>query len=279
MAKPAYVQGSSVGALSGAMYAQNGGDTDELESNWLEIERVGPPSVFNRQAAWLNILKLHNFVFPDDGISRLTDRLDIPKLIASDIEFRVVVRNETKDEKLIVSNHEDKVKDDPDFLRAMISASSRIPGGFAPLRVGYYYYSDGLVFDIQDAIDFGCDKVFLFQNDPLKHPAAYYFSRFYLRGISAYNYIYERFTASELARFKDVLVVFDAENPTIFLDRFKPGDITRAIRFAYQKGLKILESLDWSEINKLGVIFTPGGFAGAYAVGFAKALRDFPAPR
>lgn len=242
--KPAYIQGSSVGALNAAMFIQEDCRTEKLESIWDEVEKKGPSLIFNKREVPRNVLMMRNYLFSNKGLRYLVNYLDARKIISSDIEFRVVVFNETTREREIFSNHEEQFRRFPEQFLEVIFASASITGIFPPVPLGGYLYSDGGVFNIKDALDFGCNRVFVFLNDPVEHEKKKgQTDRFWLRMTLAYHYVYDQFLEAELDLCDDRVIVFRAEKRVLAVDHFKKGKISLAKKIGYRKAVKILENI------------------------------------
>lgn len=264
MKRPVYVQGSSVGAINGASYVENGCNAEEMEKTWLEtVEKAGPSLIFNRRSIPRNIVTLKNYLFSDTGLQNLVRRIDVGALVRSDTEFRSVVRNNSKNKKEILSNHRREFCKNPELLRKIILASASV-ASFPLVRIGRYNYSDGLIFDIQDALDFGCDIVLVFLNEPARHSSELIMKRVWFRMISEGHDVYDEFVESELKRFSEskefrnkVIVV--RAGGKVLVDHFRDGDISEAIEEGYRIGIDVLGKASLHKAKNPGSFLLPAG--------------------
>ena len=162
--KPEYIQGVSVGALSGAKLVESG--IEELEKVWLELEQRGAKSIFNWSDAVWNIPRKKSSIFNNHGIVELLSKADFAKIINSPTELQIVTTNESKDwEQEIFSNREEKYRDNPTSFKLPVLASTAVQGGLPPVMIDNEQHSDGMIFSLEAAAKAGCDTIFLLLND------------------------------------------------------------------------------------------------------------------
>lgn len=162
--RPSYVQGVSVGALTGGALAMNG--PEETEKLWLETEERGASRVFNWSNIPGNVLRKKGSLFNNDGILELINKFDYPKIINSKIELQIVTCNESLEgETTVFRNHDEKFKANPDLFRKVILASAAIPGILPPVEIDGELHSDGVYFSLEPMVSAGCDTIFLLLND------------------------------------------------------------------------------------------------------------------
>lgn len=199
---PAYVQGISVGALNGAKLIENMSIAD-LEKVWAMVETWGPSFLFPRTDILLHAPRLgYPGLFTDRGLQELMRLLDIKKVVESPIRFDVAVHNESRNrEHTLLSNHDPRFQQNPDLFRRAIIASASIPGFFPPVDIAGEKFSDGLRYDLESAITFGCDTIFVLGNDSSKKDAASFEHGWLQRILQPFNTAVEEYI--ELM-FKDV---------------------------------------------------------------------------
>lgn len=160
------VTGTSIGAINGAMVAQD--SIDELEELWLSMKKksdILKPRLFRH----LGLVFGADSWSSSDPLWKMIDKhVDIDKL--------------RKGAKYICSVHETQTLrlhhihgDDTNIskkdMKKFILASASIPGEFPPVRIGNGKYVDGGVREvtpIQPAIDQGAEVIYVLQCSPMK---------------------------------------------------------------------------------------------------------------
>ena len=174
-----HVGGVSAGALNSAKIIESG-SVKPLEIIWTNhIGKNGPEIIFqSRIAAWRLIsnlmpkwlkkllkIKDRNALFNNEGLKRLAEFLDIEKVVKSPIRLDIVVTDEKNfNQTLVISNHDMQTEDYENF-RKFIIASASLMGAFEPITIDDRPYSDGLSFDIESALNYGCTTIFVVYNN------------------------------------------------------------------------------------------------------------------
>ena len=161
---PSIIQGVSVGALNAAKIIES--DVDELIRVWLEIEKMGPYSIFNWKDIAMNVLRRNPSLYNNSGLWKLIDTFDISKITNAVEELQIITRNESDDLKInIFRNHDNLFKKDPQLFKKVILAATALQGGFPPVQINGEMHSDGMRYWIRPLVEKGCDTIFLLLND------------------------------------------------------------------------------------------------------------------
>lgn len=183
-----YVQGVSAGALNAAKIVESG-DVRPLETIWKNyIEKNGPKIIFERKLALgrlflsflANVLNyffpssaknrierffVYNSLFSGKGLEQLAGFLDIEKLTQSSVCLDIITTDEHNlNQQRIFSNRDLQPKDYEKFRLAVI-ASASLMGAFPPVTIDNRPHSDGLIFNVELALDHGCTAIFVFYNN------------------------------------------------------------------------------------------------------------------
>ncbi|MDO8734421.1 MAG: patatin-like phospholipase family protein [Elusimicrobiota bacterium] len=245
--KPDCVKGVSVGAIIAAGFIQSDCDPNPVKEIFTGlIEKAGARSIFNfrdPKVLW-RFISGSSHLLDNDRLLGLVNGLNMDKIIASKRRFEVSTYNASFKRSEIFTNHEERVRRDPEILRKAILASASLPGFFCPVPINGQLYSDGIEISVKSLIDFGCSRVFIFVNDPKEHKTCKRVSWFIqMRGMT--HQLNDIKIESEQARYGDKIVIFRVQHgiDTLSRTRFKKGDITRAIELGYEKGLEILRKV------------------------------------
>lgn len=157
--EPAIIQGVSVGALNAAGLVEIG--PDGIEQRWRMVEKGGPSTIFNWRSAPFHVFT--PALFSTRGLDDLVNKMDILRILESPIELQVVTRNESTQERVIFSNRDRRVLDNPDIMRRAIKASASLPGFFPAVEIEGQWYSDGYYFDLERLAE--CSTVFIVFNE------------------------------------------------------------------------------------------------------------------
>lgn len=245
--EPVYSQGISGGAFNAL--AEN---PYLLVKVWQVVEKKGPSFIFPLLS--LSTLKnlrravkgLSPFIFDNRGLQELLRYLNFPSLVASLVRYEVGVFNETRWRQEFVSNHDDDVKENPEVFKRAVLASASIHEFFPPVCIYKEtgdWYSDGQLFSIQRAFDYGCERVFVFLNSTDGPPP---------RGRGVMGEIMENKNIvgaiakrREIELFRDRVVVLGPPKDieTLSSISFRRGDISRMIEMTCEGDLKTLASL------------------------------------
>lgn len=163
--KPDFVQGASVGALTGAKFVSEDCDIVPLEKKWMMVQRLGASAFFN----WRDIVThwRSSSLFTNDRLSQLlVDDIDLKKLIDSPIHFQAVAVNEKNRRRIAFSNHDEMAATNPRILRDAILASISMVAFLPPVMINGEWHSDGQFPKLKKAIKDKCDTLFIIVNSP-----------------------------------------------------------------------------------------------------------------
>ncbi len=161
--KPDIIQGVSAGVLNGYKYVEGGGNIELLEKKWLEVQQLGPSVFFN----WHDIIRRLNkpSLYKNEQLfNRLIKSMDIEAILESAIDFQIVTINESRNRRIIFSNRDEKIKQNPELLATAALASISIPGVLPPVLIDGEWYSDGQTPKLREALKAKCDTIFLLSN-------------------------------------------------------------------------------------------------------------------
>lgn len=164
--KPKYVQGVSVGTLTAAKFIGTDCNAEEVEKKWLEIQSLGPSSIFNKRDILPN-MRSSSLFNSKRAYELLVKDLDLKAIIDSPIEYQIVTLNNGQKRQEIFSNRDEKVKNNPALLEKIFLAAIGLPGFLPPVLIDGEWHSDGLIFRLAEAIKAKCDTIFIFLNNPL----------------------------------------------------------------------------------------------------------------
>ncbi len=167
---PDFAHKVSVNALNYAACLSSG-STEGLVKTWEELQRKGQNAIFNRRDIPFRIWE--NSIFSNKGLQVIINSLDAKAIVNSPIEFQFPVHNETRgNDYQIISNHDPIFKDNPELIKRFLLAAISLPGFLEPIEINGEWYSDGLYLSLEEAIQFGCDTIFVLINDqpPLANP-------------------------------------------------------------------------------------------------------------
>lgn len=279
--RPIYAQGVSVGALTGAGYAEDNGDPCKAEKIWLKTEREGPHAVFPTLDIARRVFK--SSLFANQGVSKLADTLDYPTLVSSPMRFDSVVYNETTRRQEIFSNHDQRCKENPFVLRQAIIASCSLNGFLEPVNIGRCTYSDGVSFLIKPAVQYGANTIFVFLNNAEDSPPPtgdkWWLYRL-LAGIHAMNNILEEkeIDAAEganqnLSAFEEIANVLNTASAA---KRLLLGKTLRNLRFTFEgkRPVHVVVVRPARQIPTLWTLgFKPGDISKGIAHGYDAGMR------
>ena len=192
---PAVIQGVSVGAMNAAKLVESG--PDELEKNWRQREKIGPQSIFNWRGAFFHAFSNH--LLSDRGLNELVNQLDIYKILESPIKLQVIVRNESKQQLEVFTNHDPQFVDNPEKLRKIIKASTSLRGIFPPVEIDGQWYCDGYYFKLEELTD--CDTIFLLLNDEQKVGSDFHLATWYKRFVVDFNEVLDDLNVERIDNF------------------------------------------------------------------------------
>ena len=162
--KPKYLQGVSVGSLTGAEYLISG--VEGVEKKWLNVQTLGQSSIFNRKDIPFN-MRSSSLFGNQRAFNLLIKDLDFQALVDSPVEFQIITAREATKTRKVFSNRDEKIKKDPSQLGKILLASIGLPGFLPPVLVNGEWHSDGNVFKLSEAIRAKCDTIFIFLNHPI----------------------------------------------------------------------------------------------------------------
>lgn len=169
--RPAYIVGTSVGALNGAAFA----------AGKMELLRAMYTAVAPRPSKFLYDWNLHgllrlffwseSFLLATPLRRLIEKRLGIPDLIAAEVKMDIITSDFQSGVAKVFSN---KIQEhqDPELLTNALLASAAMPVVFPPfLYEGHQLFDGGItaVNPISHAIREGCDTVFVILTDSQKH--------------------------------------------------------------------------------------------------------------
>ncbi|KKW22274.1 MAG: Patatin [Parcubacteria group bacterium GW2011_GWB1_52_7] len=168
---PAYVVGSSVGAINGAAFAA--GKMDLLYKTYQEIADHPEKYVYN-----MSIFRVLRALFGGPSFlsnaplrnTVIIERLNIQDLVSSPIKLDIITTDFQTGKEVIFSNKIPEHQTTEQLADALI-ASAAMPTIFPPV-----YYREHQLFDggltikapLTFAIKEGCDTIFMLLNDPLE---------------------------------------------------------------------------------------------------------------
>jgi predicted acylesterase/phospholipase RssA len=244
--EPDFVQGVSVGALNAAIFIQERCNAYFMEHIWKEVvEKNGPRMIFNKS----RLVKdpyYGRICLGNGGIKKLIDYIDCGKIVNNlKTELEIVVFNEFTRKREFFSTRDEKIRENPKLLKAILLASASIAEIFPTVLIEGAPYSDGELFSVERAIEKNCDKVFVFLNDPLDH--SFKERTLHWRFAHAKHNLYDIHVARAIELYGGREADFFREEkrvPTLYSDHFLKGDITKAIEKSFKTGQEILERLD-----------------------------------
>lgn len=155
------VQGVSAGCLNGAKFVESG--VQNLKKIWMDLDKMGYQSLFG---SWFFMARhsFSNALYNDFALRQLVNQLDIGRILNSETEFELVVRNELTEKIELFNTWRFREQGgNLEVFRRLIKASASLPGGFSPENINNQLYSDGCEFDLDSFADF--DTVFFVNSD------------------------------------------------------------------------------------------------------------------
>ena len=155
------VQGVSAGCLNGAKFVESG--AQNLKRVWMDLDKAGYHTLFG---SWFSMARhtFSNALYNDETLNQLVGKLDIRKILDSEIEFELVVRNELTEKMEVFNTRSFKEQGgSPEIFRRFIKASASLPGGFSPENIYGQLYSDSCEFDLDSFANF--DTIFFVNSD------------------------------------------------------------------------------------------------------------------
>lgn len=156
-------QGISAGAFNLAGYFIE--NARWLREKWLEVEKAGCQSIFNKIKAVAHLGG--SALFSNRGLQNLLLNFDFEKFVNHPALLEVVLWNEGLEQLEIVSNQQFRVRPREEWiqLRDVIEASACLTGCFSPKIINRQLYSDGCEWRLNSFSD--CDTIFVLQSDQL----------------------------------------------------------------------------------------------------------------
>lgn len=185
---PAFSHNVSVNALNYAACLSSG--IEKLKKTWGELQHKGQNAIFNRRDIPFRIWE--NSIFSNKGLQVIINSLDAKAIVNSPVEFQFPVHNETRGNVYqIISNHDPIFKDNPELIKRFLLAAISLPGFLEPIEINGEWYSDGLYLSLEEAIQFGCDTIFVLINEqpPLANPEK---AKWYSRMGNGYNITHDK---------------------------------------------------------------------------------------
>jgi|SRR3989344_1608637 len=244
---PDYAQLVSVNVLNGLSFISRN-STEELEDWWLNtIAQKGPSFIFRRgnKIDFFYRLLFGDHLFNSGGLEFLIKNGgDVKTFLQSPIYTEIATCNESKGYEL---NFFNKQNINPLFFSDMILAATALTPAFKPRLIEGQWHSDALTFDIERAIDYGCNKIIIMRNDHDKkiNRPKHWFTRL----TRSEGFLVNELTEAkiQLARLNNVNceiveLKINKSLPNINTEHFQsPDDIKRAIDYGYEAAVKILK--------------------------------------
>ena len=254
------------GISGGAFNALGADDLTRVIAIWKEVvEKAGPSFLFDFKSLLFSrrvvsnvrrILKGLSPIFSNAPLQKLASYFDFEELLRlaaeGGVETEVAVFNEKTWRQEFVSINDPRVQKNPRILERALVAGASIYEFFPAIPVyddNDDKYSDGQVFSIKRAIDYGCDTVFVLLNEASGPPKGVAEG---LRGvlfkIAANKEIVGRISEQhQIESYRDKTVVFqlpkEADIETSSFVSFQKGDVSEGIERASKEGLRILDNL------------------------------------
>lgn len=184
--EPAYAFAVSVNVLNFAELFTAG--VDNLVKTWKTLEKKGDSTLFASSDVPLRLWK--PALFNNDGVKELVNNINVQTLIESPIPMDFPIINETKGrETEIISNHDERFRNDPVLLQRYMLAAVSVPGFLFPIQIDTDWYSDGQYISLESAIHAECDTIFVILNDhnannETRNPGG---ERWWIRFVNNYN--------------------------------------------------------------------------------------------
>lgn len=200
--QPSYAFAVSVNVLNFAELFTFG--IDSVIGTWKMLEKKGDGTLFSNRDIPFRFLKPS--IFNNDGVKKLVANLDAKALINSPIKMEFPVINETNGYKTeIISNHDERFKENPELLSRYALAAVSVPGFLYPIKIGHNWYSDGQYISLESAIHAGCDTIFVILNDYIDEQKVVNpdVERWWIRFINNYNITLSRDTEKHIDKILD----------------------------------------------------------------------------
>lgn len=181
--QPSYAFAVSVNVLNFAELLTNG--IDSVIKTWKLLEKKGDSTLFASSDVPFRLRKPS--LFNNDGVKALINNLNAQTLINSPVPMEFPIINETKGcETEIISNHDERFRNNPELLKRYMLAAVSVPGFLFPIQIDNDWYSDGQYISLKSAIKAGCDTIFVILNDynETRNPWA---ERWWIRFVNNYN--------------------------------------------------------------------------------------------
>jgi len=168
--RPDFIQAVSVGVLTSAKLIECDFNIKQLEEIWMNIQKIGPASVFDKKEIPLNIARGSSSLFSNKKVyESLVKRINFNAIVNSPIEYQLVTTNATYGCKVVFSNKDEAVQNDPSLLEKATLAAVGLFGFLPPVFINNEWYYDGMTFRLGEAIKRGCDTIFILSNTPLEN--------------------------------------------------------------------------------------------------------------
>ena len=152
------VYGTSVGAINGMMFHQDGGKVDNLEECWASMKGSDVFSI--NPLHWMNPLTKKDGLLSSAPLKKtITKYLDYNKVKSNSTPFNVTTTNLTTWKPYTLNVQQMQTKDE---MVNFILASASLPVAFSPVNWGEYQLADGgLVgqFNLVDSVRGGADTI------------------------------------------------------------------------------------------------------------------------
>lgn len=164
--KPKYIQGTSGSAVVLAKLVSENLKFTELMKLCKAMDE-GKIKLFSNLSMPMGLLAHRGSLFSDSHLVHLIRQIDAKKIVESDIDFEVTVHRIERRAYSLISNHEERFKENPDLFLKYIQASASLPGLLPAVPIGSQRWYDGQHPDWDRAIERGCNKIIVSMNDQL----------------------------------------------------------------------------------------------------------------
>lgn len=245
---PDYIQLISVNVLNGLSFVARK-DISELEYWWTKIiAKKGTSFIFQKGNRFDFVRRLlwGSYLFSSKGLEFLIEKGgDVPGFFLSLIFTEIAIRNESRNHNSHFFSNRDA---NPLLMQDIVLGATALIPAFQPRLINGEYHSDALTFDIERAIQYGCDTIILMRNDHDKKVVAPR-EHWSVRLIGGMGHLIDELTDLKLhiARLafpnhKIIELKVDKPIPHLSTDNFRKGsdDIKKAIDYGYEAAARIL---------------------------------------
>jgi len=250
--RPDFVQGVSVGTLSAAKLIECNWDIKQLEEIWLNIQKIGPSSVFDRmenyRMALLRSSRFSNKKIYESLIKQIDFNAVVNNCNNSSIEYQLVTMNETRDDIALFSTKDEAIKNNPSLLEKATLAAVGLYGVLPPVFISNEWYYDGMTFELFEALKRGCDTIFIFSNTPINDARKKYFNfgelAFWKQPLVGFQTAINRITALEINIAVHSGYQLIENNPSQRFEKLqnKPARLRRRINKIFSDAVELVTS-------------------------------------